>query len=61
MGSASINNIIIEGGTIGGDIYGGYSGYGDAINNSITISGTVDLSNRTIYGGGSVSGNVKNR
>ena len=59
MGSASINNIIIEGGTIGGDIYGGYSGYGDAINNSITISGTVDLSNRTIYGGGSVSGNVK--
>ena len=59
MGSASINNIIIEGGTIGGDIYGGYSGYGDAINNSFTISGTVDLSNRTIYGGGSVSGNVK--
>jgi hypothetical protein len=59
MGSASSNNIIIEGGTIGGDIYGGYSGYGDAINNSITISGAIDLSNRTIYGGDSVSGNVK--
>ena len=49
----------IEGSSIGGDIYGGHTGYGTANNNSITIRGAVDLSGRTIYGGDSSSGNTK--
>ena len=61
-GSSNVdsNSILIESGTIGGDIYGGYTGgSGNANNNSITIRGAVDLSNRTIYGGSSSSGNAK--
>lgn len=61
-GSSNVdsNSILIESGTIGGDIYGGYNaGSGNANNNSITIRGAVDLSNRTIYGGSSSSGNAK--
>lgn len=59
-GSADNNAVKLgTGRTVGGVVYGGYSGYGDAINNSITIGGAIDLSNRTIYGGDSVSGNVK--
>ena len=61
-GSSNVdsNSILIEGSSIGGDIYGGYTaGSGNANNNSITIRGAVDLSNRTIYGGSSNSGNAK--
>lgn len=59
MGNANSNSILIEGSSIGGDIYGGYTGVGTANNNSITIRGAVNLSNRTIYGGSSSSGNAK--
>lgn len=61
-GSSNVdsNSILIEGSSIGGDIYGGYTaGSGNANNNSITIRGAVDLSNRTIYGDSSNSGNAK--
>lgn len=59
-GSASSNTVkIINGSTVSGDIYGGYTGVGTANNNSITIRGAVNLSNRTIYGGSSSSGNAK--
>lgn len=59
MGNANSNSILIEGSSIGGDIYGGNTGVGTANNNSITIRGAVNLSNRTIYGGSSSSGNAK--
>lgn len=59
-GSASSNTVkIINGSTVSSDIYGGYTGVGTANNNSITIRGAVNLSNRTIYGGSSSSGNAK--
>lgn len=59
-GNADSNSIVIAGDSIGKNIYGGYtSGSGTANNNSITISGAIDLSDRTIYGGFSSSGDMK--
>ena len=59
-GDASGNKIIVSSGSISGNIYGGSTaGSGTANNNSITISGATDLSDSTIYGGLSSSGNMK--
>ena len=59
-GDANGNKIIVSSGSISGNIYGGSTaGSGTANNNSITISGATDLSNSTIYGGYSNSGNMK--
>lgn len=79
-GDASSNKVIVSSGSIGGAVYGGVAGKGNADeeqhsyckavsrimttahysqwsgtanNNSITISGAIDLSDRTIYGGSS--------
>lgn len=59
-GSANGNTVELgTGRTVGGVVYGGNTGVGTANNNSITIRGAVNLSNRTIYGGSSSSGNAK--
>ena len=59
-GDANGNKIIVSSGSISGNIYGGSTaGSGTANNNSITISGATDLSDSTIYGGLSSSGNMK--
>ncbi|MCL2567404.1 MAG: hypothetical protein FWE18_04850 [Alphaproteobacteria bacterium] len=60
------NTVNINGGSIGGEIYGGYvgSGGGDVINNTINIYNNPDLSRVYLYGGyssnGVVSGNTLN-
>ncbi len=62
-GNAS-NNIVTlaDNTTINGDIYGGYVGgtTGNAINNTVALAGTVDVSASNIYGGNSaaVTGNT---
>ena len=51
-GNATDNNVTISGGTVKGDIYGGStSGIGDFSKNTVTISGTPDISECNIYGG----------
>ncbi|MDR2007525.1 MAG: hypothetical protein LBQ34_00960 [Alphaproteobacteria bacterium] len=64
---ASNNTVSIENGTFSGSIYGGYSNVAsnaNVINNTINISGNVNLSNVYLYGGfaqrGRVSGNTLN-
>ena len=46
------NNVIISGGNITGQVYGGYtrSANGEANNNSVTLSGTADVSQAVLYG-----------
>ena len=51
--NANHNKVTIIGGTIDGDVYGGYNEYsGDSINNTITIIGDVRFANTSgLYGG----------
>lgn len=60
VGTASGNSVSISGGTVTGDIYGGFvaaaSGTGQAINNTVTLSGSPDLSVASLYGGGLSAG-----
>ena len=57
-GTASDNNIVIsEQAQLSGDICGGYSASKDAVNNTITISGTPVFGDKTVLYGGLVFGN----
>ena len=51
--NANHNKVTIIGGTIDGDVYGGYNEYsGDSINNTVTIIGDVTFANTSgLYGG----------
>ncbi len=59
---AGNNSVSISGGIVNGNVYGGSVGYGDATGNSITLSGTADVSRAALYGGylGSGNGTVEN-
>ncbi len=68
-GSATGNRVSLSGGTVTGAVYGGYvvGRYGvpirsDVTGNSITLSGTADVSRAALYGGylGSGNGTVEN-
>ena len=50
-GNAVGNSVVISGGKML-DIYGGWSENGSATGNTVTLSGTPDLSRSRIYGGG---------
>ena len=52
------NSVTISGGTVAGDVYGGRSIYGNATYNSITLSGSADVSQVSLYGGDSMYGNA---
>lgn len=43
------NTVNISGGSVSGDVYGGYS-YGSANDNEIIISGSADIENANLYG-----------
>jgi len=55
VGDATNNSVTINGGKVEGDIYGGYNdattSTGKATGNTVTISGTPDLTDSKIYGG----------
>ncbi|WP_423191303.1 hypothetical protein, partial [Campylobacter geochelonis] len=54
VGSSTKNAVTISGGTVNGDIVGGYivsSSAGKATSNTVTIKGNPNLANSTIYGG----------
>jgi len=59
---ASGNSVSINGGVIGGEIYGGFSylqagSTAPVNNNTVSISGNVDLSNASLFGGFATDGN----
>ena len=58
-GEASQNTVTISDGTVTGSVYGGWS-VGSASNNTVTLSGTADVSGAGLYGGGTYSGTVQN-
>ena len=67
-GDARGNTVTISGGTLKGDVYGGWTGYedqygnlaggGKAINNTVTISGVLDLATAKLYGGSNYNTNA---
>jgi len=62
-GNANNNAVSIEGNSkITGEVYGGYSAYGIASNNTINIKGTADVSKADLYGdnGSAGTGNTLN-
>jgi len=62
-GAVEKNTVTISGGKVTGYVMGGYSDGGYATDNTVNISGTVDLEEAVLYGGfngGTVSGNVLN-
>ena len=60
QGDAAGNRVTISGGTVAGDVYGGYlftlndlyASTGKATGNTVTISGTPNLTASNLYGGG---------
>ena len=46
---ATDNRVSISGGTVMGNIYGGYSGQGNVKDNSITLSAAADVSQANLY------------
>ena len=56
-GDATDNTVTISGGTVSGNVYGGFSSSGNATNNTVTISDAAGFGpNTSLYGGFSSSG-----